>query len=103
MDASAIEALKLKHPTAELFLLTSESAEVVAKVTKAEVDMFREFISSPATKARAMERFVKACVVFPSADEVRVILEKKPGLSEKWGDQLLDQAGMDEEVELKKL
>lgn len=103
MDASAIEALKLKHPTAELFLLTSESAEVVAKVTKAEVDLFRELVSSAATKAKAVERFVRACIVHPAPEEVLAILATKPGLSDKWGDELLDQAGMAEQVELKKL
>jgi hypothetical protein len=103
MEAVELEALKAKHLGAELIELKSKSATVIAKVTKAEVDLFRELSTSPATKSKAMERFVRACIVSPSPDEVVAILFKKPGLAEKWGDELLDEAGAGEEVERKKL
>lgn len=103
MDAATTAALKAKYPGADLILLKSKSAEVVAKVSKVEVDLFRELISAPATKARAMDRFVKACIVHPEPDEVVSILSRKPSLAELWGDKLLDAAGSDEEVEAKKL
>ena len=103
MDAAVVDSLKAKYPAADLILLTSQSAEVVAKIGKAEVDMFRELISTASTKARAMERFVRACIVHPSQDELLAILNKKPGLIEKWGEELLDEAGAAEEVERKKL
>lgn len=103
MDAGTIEQVKAKHPGVELFLLSSGSAEVIAKVGKVEVDMFKDLVMAPATKSRAMERFVRACVIFPSPEEVLTILQRKPALVEKWGDKLLDEAGHAEEVELKKL
>lgn len=103
MDAAAINELKAKHPGAELIQLSSKSATVVAKVGKAEVDMFRDLISQASTKSRAMERFVRACIVHPTSDEVLGILTRKPGLIEKWGEELLSEAGSNEEVETKKL
>lgn len=103
MESTVIEALKAKYPGAELHLLVSKSAEVIAKVGKSEVDMFRDLISQPGTKGRAMERFVRACIVHPTSEEMLALLERKPALVEKWGDQLLGIAGADEEVEAKKL
>lgn len=103
METAKIEELRSKFPGAELIELKSKSATVVARVTKAEVDMFRELITGTSTKGRAMERFVRACVVYPSPDEVSTILNLRSALVEKWGEALLDAAGADEEVEAKKL
>jgi hypothetical protein len=103
MDATQIEALKAKFPGVELIQMSSTSATVVARVTKAEVDLFRDLYAQAGTKGRAMERFVRACIVHPGPDELLGIITKKPGLIEKWGDELMDAAGADEEVEAKKL
>lgn len=103
MDAEQINKLKDLYPTAELHLLTSKSAELVVKVSKSEVDLFRELISQPATKARAMERFVRSCIVHPSGEEVAQLFMRKPGIVEKLGDELMTIAGTDEEIETKKL
>lgn len=103
MDASKIADLKVKYQGVDLVSLKSKSAEVVARVTKNEVDLFRTLIAHPSTKGSAMERFVRACVIDPNPDEVAALLVRRPALAERWGEMLLAEAGADEEVELKKL
>jgi hypothetical protein len=99
-----IAELKLAHPDAELMLLTSAAAEVVAKVPgPVEISIFKDRIAVPATKGAATENLVRTCILWPPVADVSELLRKKPLLADRWADALLDAAGASEEVVAKKL
>ena len=100
----AIDKAKAANPGRDIMLLSAGGYEVVAKAPgTAEMNMFRDLIASEKTKPRATERLLRACVLHPSQEELGAMLEKKPGLVESFGGKLVEEAGITEEAEVKKL
>lgn len=104
VDAAVVERLKQSNPTAELLGLAGAGFTVVAKSpAKKEMDLFRDVMFNEKTRARGMERLVRACILHPPMEEVTRIFDTKPGLVERWADKLLEAGGSNEEVQVKKL
>jgi hypothetical protein len=104
MDDATIEELKAKYPDEDLHLLSGGGVEAIARAPRAkEANQFRDLLFNEKTRPRAMERLVRACVVWPSAAELGKLLDQKPLLAEKWAEKLQELAGGEVEIEVKKL
>lgn len=105
MDAARIEELKGKNPGRELLSITVGDTEVIALVpTGKEVTQLRDMVASGGPqKGKSQELFVRNCIVDPQREALSALLDKKPFLVEKLGDELAQAAGSAEEVFVKKL
>lgn len=105
MTDQQVTELKEKNPGRDIVQLSSKSGEVAFKVPNAvEIDAFRQRLAgNRANAAEANKALVATCCVYPSKEELRALLDRKPFLLEKWAEALMDAAGADEEIELKKL
>lgn len=102
---SQIDELKAKHaPTPLLLLEYSDGALVTKRPPKAEYDRLQAVTNANrADAARALENFVRACVVWPAPVEVDLLFQERPALINRFGDELLDAVGASEKVSAKKL
>ncbi len=104
MTDEQIAELKSANPGRELVSLSSQAAEVVAKVPSlAEMGELRNRVGDKAKSGGAMEWLVRSCIVYPAREQLNELLARKPVLIEKWYQKLEAEAGASEEVEVKKL
>jgi hypothetical protein len=106
MTDEQIAQLKAKHPNAELHLLTNDDTgtEVVVKTPNdAEWRRFRSMSSDDAQRANALRTLVIACVVQPDPAAFTSMLDSRPGLSETFGNKLVEIAGVSLATTVRKL
>lgn len=104
VDQDLVDKLKIANPDVQLLGLGSDSATIVAKSPqKKEMDLFRDMMFNEKTRARGMERIVRACVLHPVGEELNRLIDGKPNLVEKWAEELLKSGGAEEEIQVKKL
>lgn len=102
-DAELLERMKGEHPGEDLLSLRSGSAVAIFRSPPyAEWKRFRSLFLDPAKRSDALETLVYGCLVFPTAPELRVMINRKPALAESWGGHLAAAAGMGAEVVEKK-
>lgn len=97
--------LKLKSEHGEdIHLLTTSGEQLIARSpTRAEFTRFVDESSETKRKARALETLTRACVLYPDAEALDALLEKRPGIGSSVAIKLVEIAGADQEVEAKKL
>lgn len=101
-DKETIERLKAEY--GEVYLVeVGEAGVIVRPPTRAEYRRFRALAIDEKKRADAVERLVRDCVLWPDADGLDELLERRPALTEVIGGELLKLAGFAEEVEIKKL
>jgi hypothetical protein len=100
-----IAKLKSQFPSTELRQYRSEEGDaIVCKCpSRGDYKRFRAMIVDPNQRANALETLMRSCVVYPDAQGVAVLLERRPGLAEVFGDKLSGWAGAGQEVTEKKL
>jgi hypothetical protein len=108
MDAKLIEELKAKHPADELHRLGGTKEIVVVKCPSAPLweamqDKVLDAKSTQPQRRAAAHNLLISCVVFPSAEKVAELLERKPGLLQTFTNQLSEIAGVDNEARSEKL
>ncbi len=97
-----IERLKAEH--GEVYLVEAGDVGVIVRPpTRAEYRRFRALAMDEKKRADAVERLARDCVLWPDADGLDELLERRPALTEVVGGELLKLAGFAEEVEIKKL
>lgn len=97
-----IEVLKTQH--GQLHLLELDDEAVVAKApTRALWKRFRAQTQDETKRLIAAENLVRDCVVWPAKNELEAMWERKPGLIESFGSELLELAGLSNKVEKKAL
>ena len=93
--------IKSDNPGIEVYVLESESAQIAVRIpTDAEWGSFLD--EREKTGARSLRNLVRTCLVAPSDSDFRALLNKKPGLSNVFGNQLLELAGLNETASVKK-
>lgn len=101
-----IAALKERFPGVELNLISNEDAgmEIVARTPpKGEWDRFRTMQQDDSQAAYALRTLVLGCIVKPTAEEFRTILETRPGLAETFGARLVKIGGVSSATTHRKL
>jgi hypothetical protein len=102
IDADTIEKLKAEH--GEIHLLRASGVEVVVKAPgRAQWKRFRAYVADERRRPDAVETLLRDCVVHPDAAALDAILEKRPGLAETFGNQVVELAGASGEAEKKAL
>jgi hypothetical protein len=102
IDEATVEKLKAEH--GELHLLRASGAEVVVKPpSRAQWKRFRAYVADERRRPDAVESLLRDCVVYPDAAALDGILEKRPGLAETFGNQVVELAGASGEAEKKVL
>lgn len=94
-----------KQAHGEVYCL--EGADVAVLVRSPKRAEYRKFkatvLGNQAAAADALETLLREVVVFPDSAAFDALLEQKPGLSETFGQKVLEIAGVSEQVSLKKL
>jgi regulator of sirC expression with transglutaminase-like and TPR domain len=94
----------LKDKNGEVYLLSAAGEHVVATVpSSAQFQQFKDYAADDRKRTRALETLTRACVVYPDALAMDVLLERRPGLATSFGSKLVELAGAVEDVEAKKL
>jgi len=102
-DTDLLEKLRADNPGEELLLLRSGNVVAVFRSPPyQEWKRFRTMYHDEAKRADALETLVFGCVVFPTPQELRAGLNRRPALYEAWGNRLADAAGGGAEVIEKK-
>jgi hypothetical protein len=95
--------LKSRHGD-DIHLLSAAGEHVVATVpSSAQFQQFKDYAADDRKRTRALETLTRACVVYPDAIAMDVLLERRPGLATSFGSKLVELAGAVEDVEAKKL
>lgn len=104
LDDKEIAALKEKHGVEELHRFTAGGFTVHVKAPgRGEWNKFKSSINDEKKKVAAGEVLFRTCCVHPGAEEVDAMLSKRPGLAERFASELVELAGMTEEIEKKVL
>jgi hypothetical protein len=108
LEQKLIDQLKSEHGTAVHIRIpeTTFDAEldiVVKRVPRGEWKRYRAMLYVDDQRSEALEVLAKACVVYPPAAEFAALLNERPALAEKIGNQLTVLAGGGGEAEAKKL
>lgn len=104
LDAKIIEELKAKHPGQKLVQLEGAGATVVVRPpTKAEFDKFRAHMDDERRRPKALEYLFRGTVVYPEVAAVEALIDRLPGLSVRFGAEVLELAGAVQAVEKKEL
>jgi uncharacterized protein (DUF111 family) len=108
LEQAQIEALKAKHPHTELHQVSVGAGErevtiIVQVPNRARWMRFKEQAADKNRKALALEALVHDCTVHPSQAELMALLEARPALTESFGGQIVELAGLEETVVAKKL
>lgn len=103
-----VSKLKAANPGRELRLLTANADEedfevIVVSPDEAEFQEFKDAIADEAKSSRANPMLTRACVVYPPAADLDLLLQRKPGLGTSFGLKLQELAGAVKEVQAKKL
>lgn len=101
-----VEALKTKHVGADLRLLRNEDhdMEIVCKVPPpGEWTRFRSMQQDDAQAPIALRTLLFSCVVKPTPDEFRGVVDRLPGLAETFGGELVKIAGVSRATSSSKL
>lgn len=101
-----VDRVKNENPGVELRQLTADDTEdtfIFKAPTRGEYKRFRKMANDPGQRSEAIEALFWGCLVYPPAQEVRAIMELRPGLADTFGDKLTDWAGAGQEVREKKL
>ena len=102
LDPQIVAKLKAEHPGAELTQLASKGNIIVVKSpSDGAWGAFLDAKEKVAT--RAYKQLLFDCLVWPSADELTSLLDRKPGLANVFGPKLMELAGVEEEATAKKL
>lgn len=78
-------------------------ALLVRRPTRAVWEDFTTKVEDPASRVRAMSRFVRDCVVYPEAEALDAFLDERPARTMKLAEVISKLGGADEEVEVGKL
>lgn len=76
---------------------------LVRRPTRAVWEDFTTKVEDPASRVRAMSRFVRDCVVYPDGEALDRFLDERPARTMKLAEVLGKLGGADEEVEVGKL
>src|SRR6516165_1628831 len=109
IDEQTITDLKLKHGS-DLHLLNANLGdndnprdyEFVVKAPGAEYKRFRAMLRDDTQAPLAMETIARACVVYPDAPTMQALLQGKPAVWDRLGVKIVELAGTDVEVTVKK-
>lgn len=99
----ALDQAKATH--GEVFRLDHDEASVLVRPPKrAEYRKFKATIlGNQAAAADALETLLREVVVYPAPEAFDAMLDRWPGLSETFGQKVLEIAGVSEQATLKKL
>ena len=103
---SDIDRVKAEHPEWELIKFTDNETEEVYVFRVPGSPEYNEFLTSrmdDALRPRAMRTLTQRCAVIPAGPEWAAVLVKAPGLSESFGDKLLQAAALNRSVTVEKL
>lgn len=114
IDPSVFESVKAANSDLDLHLLSHDGFEIVVRSpSRAAYKKFRKWASDPSKRDLAIEELVTMSVVAVGGctstkeDDVSAawerMLDRRPALSETFGNKLLSLAGMSDEAEAKKL
>lgn len=104
LSAAIIEKLKAEHAGIDLRLMSADGFTAVFKAPPwPEWKRFRALYMDAARRPDALETLCYGCLVYPSAEEFRAMLGRKPALAESWGAKLVAAAGPEQEGIEKKL
>jgi hypothetical protein len=98
-DAAKLAELAQKFPNRGLtrFVATVSGKEYVVyavRPTRALYKRFRKQVSDDRVKSEALELLVCECVVHPEPALFQAVLDEAPGLSETFGEKLLEVSGL---------
>lgn len=106
IDQSTLDRIRSEH-TGDLFHLPDPDDEqggiVVRLPTRAEWARFQSQLGDDKRISKAMEQFVRDCLVYPDKPAFEAMLDARPGLASTWGKTLGEKAGAGREIEAKKL
>ena len=107
LSTAALDELKLEHGEIHIIRHPDDAyPSVLVKLPKrVEYNRFKSEIGNDrkAVSEKALEGFFKRHVVYPSREELEVVLETYPALTDAYGKKLLELIGMSEVTESKKL
>jgi hypothetical protein len=98
IDPTIAAELKGKHPGAVALTAAGETVAVVAP-TRPQWKRFRSTAVDEKRRPEALEQLLRDCLVYPDQAALTAILERKPGLAETFGAEVLELAGAGAEVE----
>jgi hypothetical protein len=102
IDSAAIEDLKAKH--GEVHQLSHAGVEVIVRTPgRAQWKRFRALTADEKRRPDALETLLRDCLLYPSLSDLDAILDRRPGLAETFGGQLVELAGLSGEAEKKDL
>lgn len=96
-----LEDLRQKHPGKALARVKTQGRDYyVAAPTRAEWHSFLDALGNPQRARVSMENLAKKCAIEPSAEQLDILFEKKPGLAAKLAEAIGQLAGVDDEAEI---
>jgi hypothetical protein len=98
-DQGTIDKLKAEHGDGLTHLRAAGHDVVVKRPSRLEWRRFLEAAADASKRARAVETLFLAAVVHPDKKAVAEILEARPALAERFGDEVAKLAGAEEVVE----
>lgn len=101
IDKSKLEELKAKNPDAYLLKAKGDVEIVVRPPNDAEWGAYQD--DREKRGARALKGLVLSVILYPSADDFQLELDRKPGLANLFGGKVMEIAGLEEEAIAKKL
>lgn len=102
LSEDVIEKLKAEH--GELTQLTHGPDEVIVRTpNRAQWKRFRAQIGNEKRRDDALELLLRDCVVHPEKADFDAMLDRRPGLAETFGAQVVELAGAVKEPEKKAL
>lgn len=102
------EQIKAANPGAECVPITvrepggAEHGFVFKVPPRAEWQRARSMLEDPAKKGQVGEALVFGCLLYPSPEEMRALIERRPAWTERIAGKLIDLAGAADEVVEKK-
>lgn len=99
-----LKAVKEKHGGVELHLFGNRHGQAVFRLpSEHEYQRFIDEQVNPETKGAAMKTLVISCAVYPEAAEFRSMIANRPGLVLTFGNELIQEAGLEAANVRKKL
>jgi hypothetical protein len=96
--------VRKEHPSAELREFAAADGAVICKApTRGDYKRFRTMYLDPVQRPMALEQLLAASLVHPDREEFSQLLERRPGLTEVFGEKLATWAGLGQEATEKKL
>lgn len=94
-EAELVAKLKAQYPGVPLTMIGTPKGKLYLRCPAPQI--YGEFIDTAtkdkASKALAMKSYVLQCVVYPSREEAKVIIDQFPGLASKGSEVLGEMAG----------